>query len=113
MSEQRDRIEHFVDTLKATEQVFILANNEAICITNTNQDPEQDMLLAWSELPLIEAELKNWPGFKVITLDVSEFTDLVADLAEDNILVGLDLSDEQVAIELSAQQFLNEFSNAN
>lgn len=113
MSEQRDRIEHFVTTLKSTAAVYILANQEALCITNTNQESEQDMLLAWSELALVEAELKHWPGFKVLSLDISEFTDLLEDLAEDGIYVGLDLSDEQIAIELTAEQCLNELNHAN
>jgi hypothetical protein len=109
MSEHIERIEAFTQTLKAQQTCYILTSEQGLLITPSTFDDTKDALLVWSTELLAQEQIKGeWQAFEVLKLDFDDFTDLLTHLSEDNLLVGIELTDEQIAIELDAAELLSD-----
>ena len=79
----------------------------AICCVQKKFQEERDVLLLWASSDEAKQQCSGeWRSFDVIELDLDDLTDLLPDLHDDALLVGLDLSDEQIAIEIEANALL-------
>lgn len=111
MTEHTQRIADFIKAVKASQQVWLLAANDALLMTAANLNDEQDVLLVWHQQSQAEAACNSqWQDFQAIDFSLEEFQDLLIQLNEDNVLIGLDGDEEQIAIEVSANQLINELS---
>jgi hypothetical protein len=112
MSEHIERIEAFTQTLKEQQACYILINEQGLLITPSTFDDTKDALLVWSSNELSSDQIKSeWQAFEVLKLDFDDFTDLLSHLSEDNLLVGIELTDEQIAIELDAAELLTQLTS--
>lgn len=108
MSEHIERIEDFVSQVKQSKQCFVLSSESGLLIAPSEFQEERDVLLLWTSFDDAKQQCSGeWRDFEVIELELDDLTDLLPDLDEDALLVGLDLSDEQIAIEIEANALLD------
>jgi hypothetical protein len=107
MSEHIERIDDFISQVKQSKQCFVLSSESGLLIAPSQFQEESDVLLVWSSAEVANQQCTGeWRSFDVIELDLDDLTDLLPDLHDDALLVGLDLSDEQIAIEIEANALL-------
>ncbi|MEC8326178.1 MAG: DUF2750 domain-containing protein [Pseudoalteromonas spongiae] len=112
MSEHLERIDDFVNQLKQSQQAFVLSSESGLLIAQSEFNDERDALLIWSSSEMAQQQCKGeWQHFNVIEINFDDVLDLLPHLKEDELLIGLDLSDEQIAIELEADSLLEALSN--
>ncbi len=103
MTEHQQRIEDFISQLQTGNDTWLLTDGEALLMTPANNNEEQDVLQVWSSEELALSQCSGqWTHFKAISFDKEELLDLLAQLTEDDVDIGIDLTAEQVAIELPA-----------
>ncbi|MDE3273069.1 DUF2750 domain-containing protein [Pseudoalteromonas sp. G4] len=111
MSEHIERIEDFVSQVKQSKQCFVLSSENGLLIAPSEFQEERDVLLLWASSDAAKHQCSGeWRGFNVIELELDDLTDLLPDLHDDELLVGLDLSDEQIAIEIEANALLDDLT---
>ena len=107
MSEHIERIDDFISQVKQSKQCFVLSSESGLLIAPSEFQEERDVLLLWASSNEAKQQCSGeWRNFDVIELDVDDLTDLLPDLHDDALLVGLDLSDEQIATEIEANALL-------
>lgn len=107
MSEHIERIDDFISLVKQSKQCFVLSSESGLLIAPSEFQEERDVLLLWASSDEAKQQCSGeWRSFDVIELDLDDLTDLLPDLHDDALLVGLDLSDEQIAIEIEANALL-------
>jgi hypothetical protein len=85
----------------------VLSSESGLLIAPSEFQEERDVLLLWASSDEAKQQCSGeWRSFDVIELDLDDLTDLLPDLHDDALLVGLDLSDEQIAIEIEANALL-------
>ena len=111
MSEHLERIEHFENQLKQSQQAFVLSSERGLLIAPSEFYDNRDALLLWSSADIAKQQCKGeWQHFNVTEIDLDDVLDLLPHLREDGLLIGLDLSDEQIAIEVEADLLLEALS---
>ena len=111
MSEHLERIEEFTAAVKTQKCCFILSSDNGLLITESQFQTARDVLLFWSDKEAAKQQAKDeWQNFNLIELDFEDTTDLLSHLSDDDMLVGIELTDEQTAIEIEASALLTQLT---
>ena len=111
MSEHIERIEDFVSQVKKSKHCFVLSSESGLLIAPSEFQEERDVLLLWTSSEAAKQQCSGeWRDFEVIELAFDDLTELLPHLGDDALLVGLELNEEQIAIEVEANTLLDELT---
>ena len=111
MSEHIERIEQFSQAFKEQRTCYILTNDQGLLINPSTFDDTRDALLVWSSNELAKDQIKGeWQTFEILELGFDDFTDLLAHLSDDGLFVGIEMTDEQIAVEIDAADLLSQLT---
>lgn len=102
-----DYLQHFIDRVKATRQVWGLssaADGWAYC--TSDQDGERDVILFWSdEAKAKEHQQDEWENHEPTAVDLDTFIDhWLQGMDDDGVLAGPDWDLELNGVELTAKE---------
>ena len=110
--EIESQIDVFCEQVSKSRELWILASADGgILSVNSAYDEEQDVLLVWHDESDARAQAQQkWTDFSAVNITLEEYLeDLAPDLAEDNILMGVNFSDDGCA-EISTEKLVSELN---
>lgn len=111
MSEHLEQIDQFVEAVRNNKECFVLTSEQGLLITESYFDSNSDVLPLWHSLDEAQTQAKkHWQTFQPVDIELDELLELLQELSEEDVLVGVDLTDEQIAVELTANKLLNELN---
>lgn len=102
-------INEFLKSVKKTQMLWALQDtqSEGWVILDSINFEETDVMPLWSSAELAKSHcVDEWKGYTPVTISVADWLEFwVEDLAEDNVMIGVNWQGEEEYIELELAEF--------
>ncbi|MFT4940546.1 MAG: hypothetical protein ACI88A_003603 [Paraglaciecola sp.] len=109
MTDTNTHLSNFITQVKATQTMWGLQDkdSEGWVILDSINFENTDVMPIWSSAELAKNHCTNeWQDYEPMSISVAEWLEFwVADLADDNVMIGADWQDDEVYFELELAEF--------